>query len=184
MREVGKLYGIGIRDEPAYVFEAGIKIICPYYKTWQSMIVRCYSEVFHEQQPTYKECTVCNEWLTFSNFKRWMSSQDWIGNQLDKDLKVYGNKIYSPDTCLFISRDVNMFLADRKLRKKEGHVGVYYESDRNKWKALCGGLLIGRFESEIEATNAYLLKKRELANKLASKQSNKIISDAIIARYN
>jgi len=32
--------------------------------------------------------------------------------QLDKDIKVQGNKLYSPDTCLFVTQEQN--LAARK----------------------------------------------------------------------
>ena len=33
------------------------------------MLVRCYNAKFHERQPQYKGCTVCEEWLNYSNFK-------------------------------------------------------------------------------------------------------------------
>lgn len=47
-----------------------------------------------------------------------------------------------------------------------------------------GGVIEGSFKTEGEAINAYDLRKRELANELASKQSNKTVADAILARYN
>ena len=40
---------------------------CKFYDTWRSMITRCY----HPKAITtaYNDCSVCEEWLTFSNFK-------------------------------------------------------------------------------------------------------------------
>lgn len=68
---------------------------CPFHARWMNMLQRCYSEEYQERNPTYKGCTVCNEWLRFSNFKRWMETQDWEDRSLDKDFLVEGNKVYS-----------------------------------------------------------------------------------------
>ena len=41
------------------------------YKTWHNMIIRCYSNNYHQKEPSYKECSVCEEWLNFQNFAKW-----------------------------------------------------------------------------------------------------------------
>ena len=46
--------------------------MCPYYSKWKSMLVRCYSTKYHQRRPTYKDCSVCNDWLLFSNFRKWV----------------------------------------------------------------------------------------------------------------
>lgn len=90
---------------------------CPFYSKWMNMLTRCYSEAFHRNRPSYRGCTVCKDWLVFSNFKDWMSRQNWDGNALDKDLVGNGNKIYSPDTCVFVSPELNSFLLiNHKIR--------------------------------------------------------------------
>lgn len=66
----------------------GIIWVCPFLKCWQQMLQRCYSDKYKKQQPSYVGCSVCEEWLTFSNFKRWMEQQDYEGKALDKDLLV------------------------------------------------------------------------------------------------
>ena len=105
MSKVKKLIcGVGFND----IYQTSNN--CLYYTKWHGMIRRCYSKESETKNPTYKDCYVCDEWLTFSNFKSWMETQDWEGRVLDKDLLVYGNKIYSPDTCLFLDQRINSFI--------------------------------------------------------------------------
>ena len=84
--------------------------VCPYYRVWKGMLERCYSIKYQESQPTYIGCSVTDEWLTFSAFKNWMEKQNFEGMQLDKDLLIEGNKVYSPETCVFVSGMVNNFI--------------------------------------------------------------------------
>ena len=57
-----------------------------------------------------------------------MEQQDYIGKVLDKDLKVTGNKIYSPETCLFISPKVNGYLIIKHGRNTSGFIGASYQT--------------------------------------------------------
>ena len=99
--------------------------VCPFYEKWRPMLQRCYSEKFQNKRPTYKGCSVCQEWLTFSNFKAWMEQQDWYGKELDKDILFPGNKIYSPDTCIFVDQGVNKFLIESNAARGKYMVGVH-----------------------------------------------------------
>ena len=74
--------------------------------------------------PTYKGCSVSEEWLRFSNFKRWMEKQDWDGKQLDKDILFEGNKVYSAETCVFVTSVVNSFTSDSGAKRGEWLIGV------------------------------------------------------------
>ena len=101
------VYGVGINDAEYSVHEykkinGRRKTVwrCPYYNRWIDILKRCYSKGFHSKNPTYKGCTVSEEWLIFSNFRDWMIKQNWEGKQLDKDLLFEGNKIYNPETCV------------------------------------------------------------------------------------
>jgi hypothetical protein len=74
------------------------------------MMDRCYKS----RSDNYKwyggaGVIVCDEWKTdFIAFYRWAISNGWEkGLQLDKDIKGSG-KIYSPDTCMFVTGDENM----------------------------------------------------------------------------
>lgn len=162
---------------------------CPYYARWAAMLHRCYNTGIQQNQPTYKECSVHPSWFTFSTFRDWMEQQDWEGNHLDKDLRIEGNKVYGPDTCLFVSPEVNLFIIPRKLSDVGLPAGVTYHKtlkggwykavvvDRDKYVTL------GKFETAEQAQTAYLEGKQALATELASRQTDKRIADALIARY-
>lgn len=163
--------------------------ICPYYRVWTEMLRRCYSAKFQDKCPTYKGCTVNEGWLTFSVFKRWMECQDWEGKQLDKDLLFEGNKIYSAETCVFVTQMVNSFTTDCGSARGEWMIGAYWDKERNKFSSRCRNPLtkkqehLGRFHSELEAHQEWLKRKLELAYKLAAIQTDKRVAKALIERY-
>lgn len=84
------------------------------YKTWNGMLKRCYHAQTQDRQPTYKGCTVCEEWFNFQNFADWYYKNYIDGYHLDKDIRLKGNKIYSPDTCMFVSLKDNNIAARAK----------------------------------------------------------------------
>lgn len=77
------------------------------------MLERCYSEKLLESNPSYIGTSVCSEWLYATAFKEWMEKQNWQGKSLDKDIIVPGSKLYSPDTCAFVSQATNLFVTAR-----------------------------------------------------------------------
>ena len=111
--------------------------ICPFYRSWKGMLERCYSEKYQERYPTYIGCTVSEEWKRFSNFRSWMEKQDWEGMQLDKDLLIEGNKVYSADTCVFVTSMVNTFTLDCGASKGEWMIGVAWHKGASKFMSQC-----------------------------------------------
>lgn len=161
---------------------------CPFYRVWADMLVRCHSENYQSSHPTYIGCTVAAEWHRFSTFKSWMEQQDWEGNQLDKDLLVEGNKMYSPDTCVFVSKQVNIFLTENKTSVAGYPTGVHYHKQAGRFKAQCrclskGQKSLGLFDTPEEAHEAYKVYKRRIAIELAALQTNERIAQAILKRY-
>ena len=162
---------------------------CPYYRAWRNMLSRCYSAKFHERYPTYKNCTVSEEWLTFSNFKAWMEKQDFKGMQLDKDLLFEGNKVYNHETCVFVTGAVNKFTIDRGAARGEWMIGVDWHEKEEKFRALCSNPftrkreLLGYFDCEQQAHEAWLARKLELAHELAAIQTDPRVAKALIERY-
>lgn len=98
--------------------------ICPYYRAWAAMLNRCYRKNNDKTYNAYRDTTVSTEWLTFSNFKSWMETQDWEGKELDKDLLTDNNQ-YSEDNCIFIPEKVNSYITGEKSKPDFGLVGVY-----------------------------------------------------------
>jgi len=162
---------------------------CPFYLKWQAMIQRCYSEKYQREKPTYIGCSVTEEWHTFSNFKKWMEQQEWEGKHLDKDILVPGNKVYSPDTCVFVDGAVNVFLVDRGSAGGDWPLGVCFRGDINKFRSQCSNPFtkqreyLGYFKDPQEAHLAWKQRKHELACQLADLQTDQRVADALRARY-
>lgn len=183
---MGKLvHGVGVNDanyKVTFRIKGEINWVCPYYSKWKDMLRRCYSDSYQKEKPTYIGCSVFEEWLTFSNFKRWMEQQDWEGKQLDKDLLVYQNKIYSPKTCCFASKEINQFMVKCDALRGAQPLGVCkvtYESGiirfvafiRDKTKQHYLGNFLTPFEAhrawqeaKITQTGVYIEKYNKEAN--------------------
>jgi len=120
-----KVHGVGINDAD-YVVRTlinGVRGMCPFYSIWSHMLERCYSK---NKYRTYEGVSVCDEWLVFSNFRKWMIEQPWEGMQLDKDILVKGNKLYSQETCVFVPSRINSLLLDSRATRGEYPIGVCY----------------------------------------------------------
>jgi hypothetical protein len=168
-----KVIGVGINDADYSVTYNKIDPvtgksvqtgICPFYTKWRNMLIRCYTEKHRARYLTYQGCTVCKEWLLFSNFKEWMESKDWCGMELDKDLIVLGNKIYSPSTCIFIPQELNKFMNGHERGRGDLLIGV--SMCDSKFVAYCNnpfeegkGRYLGRFSTEIEAHSVWRERK-------------------------
>ncbi len=131
------VYGFGINDAKykTQIIINGVKIICPYYLTWVSMIKRCYCKKTQLRQPTYRGCTVSKEWLLFSKFKAWMEKQEWNGKALDKDIINPGNTIYSEEKCLFVTGRINSLLNNHSRKRGKFPQGVNLYKKTNKYRA-------------------------------------------------
>ena len=185
-------YVVKVRETVGYIDGKRIRKCtwsCPFYVKWTNMLQRCYSKNYQERNPTYQNCLVCNEWLYFSNFKAWMETQDWKGKELDKDLLIRSNKIYSPETCVFISRMVNSFVLERDASRGKYPIGVYWSKHHKKYLARCQNPFtnkyeyLGAFNDPQEAHKAWLTKKNELANVLANIQEDEKVAAALRTRY-
>lgn len=162
---------------------------CPFYRVWMNMLCRCYSESFQARSPTYKGCSVSSEWLKFSRFKAWMISQNWKDMDLDKDLLIFGNKIYGEEYCLFVSRKVNGFLLDCAAARGRWPQGVYWNAGAKKFQAYCHNQelkkpdYLGLFLCPDAAHEAWRRRKHEYALRLADEQEDPRVAAALRTRY-
>lgn len=163
--------------------------VCPYYADWKHMIERCYCSKYQEKSPSYKEAFICEDWKYFSNFIKWVDSQpnrDWQNCDLDKDLLVDGNKIYSTETCMYVDSATNRFIL-RGKRSNETIIGV--TKYKSTFRSSCNNPLqennhyLGYFSTELEAHLAWQAKKHEYACQLADLQQDPRVAKALRERY-
>ena len=135
-----RCYGVGYIGEGKYKTKENGKIT-KYYKVWHDMLRRCYDPKYHERESTYKDCTVCDEWLCFQNFAKWYYDNYYeIKGQkmaLDKDILHKGNKIYSPDNCIFVPQTINSLFVKSDKTRGDYHIGVSYHKQHEKFQANC-----------------------------------------------
>lgn len=142
------------------------------YKIWGSTLQRCYSEKFQKRCPTYKGCSVSNGWLNFQNFGRWYDDNYIEGFELDKDLLIESNKVYSENNCVFIPLKLNKFLASKQRRNSSGYTGVSFYKTTYKYRArindVCTGKLmhLGYFNEVEKASEAYLKARIIMVDKI------------------
>lgn len=126
-------YGVGFLGVGKYSSTSDKKI----YTAWRNMFRRCYSG----KDAGYDDVSVCEEWHNFQVFACWAYSQkmsidpDW---ELDKDILSATGKIYSPDFCRFVPRNINMAFVKTKNFNKRGNlpIGVSKSSSqKGKYRA-------------------------------------------------
>ncbi len=151
------------------------------YLRWCDMINRCYNEKFHERQPQYKDCTVCEEWKNYSNFKKWYEENYYtIGDKqmdLDKDILFKGNMIYCPETCCIVPHSINTLFINGKKGRGDLPLGVYYEKGKGKYRARmnCGkSNKLGTFEDPAAAFAVYKDFKENVINNMTKKYEGMI----------
>ena len=102
------------------------------FSLWRSVLERTCCLSFKERRPTYKNTSVCEEWLNFQNFAKWcygqklLNAKDDKGSyyQLDKDLILKGNKVYSPETCCFVPPAINNLIRSKSTSARGYPIGV------------------------------------------------------------
>lgn len=109
-----RVFGVGFVGVGEHKATDG-KVNSKIYSIWKAMIARCYSEKVQDKHPTYVGCSVCIEWHNFQNFAEWFELNRVDGYHLDKDIKIDGNKVYSPDACMFVSK------ADNNIKARAKH---------------------------------------------------------------
>lgn len=103
------VYGIGINDAPKnFLKDEYNKRV---YELWRHMLRRCTPK-YWEKYKTYANTKVSDSWKYFLNFyhdiPKLNGYDKWLENKekmlLDKDLKGKGQKLYSLETCCFLTQ--------------------------------------------------------------------------------
>lgn len=159
------------------------------YKTWFSMLQRCYSKKYQEKYPTYKGCKVCEEWLNFQNFVEWYENNYYEIKdermELDKDILVKENKVYSPSNCIFVPQRINVLFVKNNKRRGKYPIGVTYKNYKFSSSCNINGKrkFLGYFDNELEAFNKYKDYKENIIKKTADEYKYKIPQKLYDAMY-
>jgi len=182
------IYGVGINDGNENIASKQCENTDEYliYHMWTGMLRRCYSLPFKNRNPTYKNCAVERNWHKFSHFKAWVETQDWKGKELDKDILIKGNKLYSSSTCLFVSHSINsLFICSYPSERCLPH-GVTFDKVNKKYRAKVsfGGktIHIGRYSFVGDAVSAYKKIKAKIIYDSALEQIDIKVYSALIMR--
>ena len=118
-----------------------------------------------------------------------MEQQDWHGKCLDKDIIVPGSKLYSPETCAFVSQATNSFVIARDACRGDYPVGVSLYKRTGRYQAYCENPFTGKkenlgyFLNPEEAHEAWRKRKHELAQLVANTESDPRVVEALKKRY-
>lgn len=153
--------------------------------TWYNMTVRC-SEAYKLRNPTYSACR--HTFVDFQDFANWCHKQIGYGCdgfQLDKDLLLKGNKVYSKETCTFLPKKINAALVKRDSMRGSLPIGVYLCKQTGKYATKVGNgpsrVHLGRYDSPYDAFLAYKSAKEESLRILADEYKNEISEKAYCA---
>lgn len=184
-----RVLGIGYMGEGKYNSNKDERI----YKAWIHMLERCYNTMIQEKHPTYKECTVCEEWYNFQNFAKWYNENYYTiegqNMQIDKDILFKDNKVYSPDTCILVSKKINILFVRNISFRGNNPIGVTFYKRDKKYDSQCNNndgenIFLGRYNTPEEAFYAYKIYKESLIKEIADKYKNKIPNKLYEAMYN
>ena len=168
------------------------------YSSWKDMLRRCYDSKYHKNQPTYVDCFVCNEWLNFQNFAKWYYENYYeIEGEvmcLDKDILIKGNKIYSPNTCVFVPKLINGLFTKRTKNRGNYPIGVSYNKRDKKFISQCctydykerktKSKNLGSYNTPEEAFEVYKEFKENYIKEVADYYKDKIPQRLYNAMYN
>jgi len=148
-------------------------------RLWRNMLNRCYNPL-KDKYEYYGGAgvIVSNQWLdeyefylsiqTLNNYNKWLEDAEGIYS-LDKDLLSKNEKVYSQETCRFITQDEQCQLHDDVYRievinKNTNEVKIYNsmnkaEQDLNIYRSVIGRIINNKQKNKTD----YIFRK--LSNK-------------------
>jgi len=160
------------------------------YQTWHSMMSRCYDKK-SKIHKSYKDCSVCNEWLNYQNFAKWYDDNFYqIPNEvmcLDKDILHKGNKVYSPENCVFAPNRINVLFIKTDSKRGNFPIGVYYNKLNKNYRAQFNAInkiMLDSFDTPEKAFECYKKEKEKYIKQIADEYKNKIPNNLYKAMIN
>lgn len=152
-----------------------------HYALWKRMMQRCYDSNIHKTNPTYIDCTVTEEWHNFQNFAKWIDDNYYEFEEekmhLDKDILVKGNKVYSPDTCIFVPARINTLFI-KSDGNRNSYIGVSYRKDRERYNVRLRRdgrkIFLGDYNNPEDAFEVYKEYKEAYIKQMAERYKESI----------
>jgi len=174
--------GVGYIGEGKFdAYNKGVPTLA--YSSWQRVISRSYNEKFKIRCTTYKDCTCSKEWLNFQCFALWFSENyyevEGYKMNVDKDILIKHNKLYSAETCIIVPHNINgLFVKSDAIRGKTC-IGTTYNIEKNKFLASCkdnkgSTKYLGQHDTEMKGFLAYKTYKEKLIKQIADEFKDKI----------
>ena len=177
---VPSVCGVGVSGTKYPITVNGVKT--KEYELWRDMLKRCYSDKYQKKYPTYKGCEVSDNFKSYEYFYEWCNKQIGFGMadfELDKDLLIKGDKVYSENTCVFIPAEINSLLTKCTASRGAYLIGVCWHKRDKVFMATVGKSKgkrehLGYFKTELEAFKAYKKAKEAIVKEQAEKWKDRI----------
>ena len=151
------VHGLGYVGETPfeYLTPSRLKMLRKADGVWRSMIERLVND------KDYVDCAACLAWECRAEFLpfhfEWYYTLPGEKVVLDKDIRIKGNKLYSPNTCLYVPERINKLIRRRSFKASELARGVW--NTRNgkyiasiEWN---GNTSLGVYNTEAEAFQVF-----------------------------
>ncbi len=152
------------------------------HRHWRHMLSRATGNT---RPARYCDAQVCEDWHNLQNFLEWAILQEGYNCvedngkswHLDKDIVVRGNKLYSPETCVFVPNEINTFFSDKDIgttgKRGVNHIQPASAGAQDGYVARChvGSIreYLGYYDTPEQAHAAYFARKLSAARALADK---------------
>lgn len=163
------------------------------YDQWNSLRKRC--KATGNNKLHYSGVSYVPEWESYDVWVVWARQQlgflsvdekGWI-YECDKDILLKGNKVYCPELCVFVPKEINTFYL--KIRRSRGDtpIGVTYNRKNGNFVSQINqnrvNTYLGSYRTALEAHKAYAERKVELAKQLAVKYTG-LVDPRVVAALN
>ena len=112
---------------------------------------------------------------------------------LDKDILIKGNKIYSPETCIFVPQTINSLFVKRDNKRGESVIGVSLHKN-SKYQVHCSIInpetgkskqeYLGVYDTQEKAFQVYKYYKEKNIKEVADYYFGRIPDKLYNAMYN
>lgn len=176
------IYNWGINDYPKAISVKGKHFKS--YETWANMVRRCYCEKYHKTVKSYMDCEIWEYWKYYSAYKLWYDNNYIEGYHMDKDILFKGNKIYSPDKCSFVPKEINLLVLKSEKARGKYPIGVCWNNAVKKYVSILSingkKKYLGKFDTPKEAFEVYKIAKEAHVKKIAKEYySNGLIAENV-----